>query len=212
MRRDDKHRPVSVKALALSLPKRAWRTIEWREGAVEPLRSRFARLRIRAAHRDYWLAEPRPEEWLLIEWPKDESEPTKYWLSTLPQNIAFPDLVDAAKLRWRIERDYQELSRRSGLDTSKVAVGGASTTTLPCASQPTDPDLRAGEDSPSASRSSRTFPKSAIPSVYRPRGSAAPARTSYPKLDRQMRRASSPLVKTLQRCLLSRENERNIEK
>ena len=88
MRRDDKHRPVSVKVLALSLPKRAWRTIEWREGAAEPLRSRFARLRIRAAHRDYWLAEPRQEEWLLIEWPKGETEPTQYWLSTLPHNIS----------------------------------------------------------------------------------------------------------------------------
>src|SRR5207344_2255432 len=84
MRRDDKHRPVAVKALALGLSKRAWRTIEWREGAAEPLRSRFARLRVRAAHRDYWLAECRPAEWLLIEWPKGESEPTKYWLSTLP--------------------------------------------------------------------------------------------------------------------------------
>jgi SRSO17 transposase len=56
MRRDDKHRPVWVKAL-----KRAWRKIEWREGVAEPLRSRFVRLRVRAAHRDEWRAEPRPE-------------------------------------------------------------------------------------------------------------------------------------------------------
>ena len=115
MRRDAKHRPVAVKALALGLPKRAWRTIAWREGTAEPLRSRFARLRIRAAHRDEWRAELRAEEWLLIEWPKGESEPTKYWLSTLPQNIAFADLVDFAKLRWRIERDYQELKQEVGL-------------------------------------------------------------------------------------------------
>jgi SRSO17 transposase len=38
-----------------------------------------------------------------------ETQPIKYWLSTLPENIAFPRLVDIAKLRWRIERDYQEL-------------------------------------------------------------------------------------------------------
>ena len=113
MRRDDKHRPV--KALALGLPKRAWRTIAWREGTAEPLRSRFARLRVRAAHRDEWRAELRAEEWLLMEWPKGESEPTKYWLSTLPQNIAFADLIDFAKLRWRIERDYQELKQEVGL-------------------------------------------------------------------------------------------------
>jgi hypothetical protein len=55
------------------------------------------------------------KEWLLIEWPEGEKEPTKYWLSTLPSNIAFRDLVDAAKLRWRIERDYQELKQEVGL-------------------------------------------------------------------------------------------------
>jgi len=55
------------------------------------------------------------KEWLLIEWPEGEKEPTKYWLSTLPRSIAFRDLVDAAKLRWRVERDYQELKQEVGL-------------------------------------------------------------------------------------------------
>jgi SRSO17 transposase len=50
------------------------------------------------------LDEPRPEEWLLIEWPEDEAEPAKYWFSTLPASTGFGELVDAAKLRWRIER------------------------------------------------------------------------------------------------------------
>jgi SRSO17 transposase len=54
------------------------------------------------AHRDEKLTKPRPEEWLLIEWPESEKEPTKYWLSTLPENIEFAALVDVAKLRWRI--------------------------------------------------------------------------------------------------------------
>ena len=57
----------------------------------------------------------RPEEWLLIEWPEGEKEPTKYWLSTLPEGITFRRLVDFAKLRWRIERDYQELKQEVGL-------------------------------------------------------------------------------------------------
>ena len=52
---------------------------------------------------------------MLIEWPEGEKEPAKYWLSTLPSSIAFRDLVDAAKLRWRIERDYQELKQEVGL-------------------------------------------------------------------------------------------------
>jgi SRSO17 transposase len=115
IRRDAKHRPISVKALARGLPPRAWRTIQWREGAAMPLSSRFARVRVRVAHRDYWLAEPRAEEWLLIEWPDGENEPTKYWLSTLPGDITFRRLVDIAKLRWRIERDYHELKQEVGL-------------------------------------------------------------------------------------------------
>jgi SRSO17 transposase len=115
LRRDDKHKPASVKELALALPKRAWRTITWREATGDKLSSRFARVRVRVAHRDYWLADSRPKEWLLIEWPDGENEPIKYWLSTLPEDVAFRQLVDIAKLRWRIERDYQELKQEVGL-------------------------------------------------------------------------------------------------
>src|SRR6267154_3549872 len=67
--RDSNHRPVSVKELALGLPKHAWRTIGWREGTAEPLSSRFARVRVRVARRDFRRSERRPPEWLLIEWP-----------------------------------------------------------------------------------------------------------------------------------------------
>jgi SRSO17 transposase len=115
LRRDAKHRPIKVKDLALSLPAKAWRTITWREGTNAPLKSRFARVRIRIARRDFNRSEPWPEEWLLIEWPEGEAEPTKYWLSTLPLNISFRRLVDLAKMRWRIERDYQELKQEVGL-------------------------------------------------------------------------------------------------
>src|SRR3712207_9322115 len=58
---------------------------------------------------------PRVEEWVLIEWPEAEKEPTKYWLSTLSPDTALADLVEQAKLRWRIERDYQELKQEMGL-------------------------------------------------------------------------------------------------
>jgi SRSO17 transposase len=79
------------------------------------LRSRFAALRVRPAHRDYWRAEPHPQEWLLIEWPKGESQPTKYWLSTLPADTPLRELVRTAKHRWIIERDYEELKQELGL-------------------------------------------------------------------------------------------------
>ena len=90
--------------------------MSWREGSRGELDGRFAAVRVRPSHRDYWLAEPHAEEWLLIEWPEGKKEPSKYWLSTLPATAALVDLVGAAKMRWRIERDYQELKQELGLD------------------------------------------------------------------------------------------------
>jgi SRSO17 transposase len=104
---------LSVKALALGLPQHAWRTITWREGTNKRLRSRFARVRVHTA--PIRRAAERPEETLLIEWPEDEAEPTKYWLATLDKKLSFRDLVDIAKMRWRIERDYQDLKQEIGL-------------------------------------------------------------------------------------------------
>lgn len=115
LQRDDRHPPVSVKQLAMTLPSKAWHNIDWREGSRNKLQSRFAAVRIRPAHRDYQQQEPHPEEWLLIEWPTTESEPIKYWLSTLPADISLKQLVYTAKNRWIIERDYQELKQELGL-------------------------------------------------------------------------------------------------
>jgi len=116
VRRTARHTPQSLKQLARALPPTAWRTVTWREGTRGAMRSRFARLRVRPAHRDEGRTEPRPEEGLLIEWPRGDAEPTKYWLSTLPETTSLADLVRLAKLRWRIERDYQELKDELGLD------------------------------------------------------------------------------------------------
>ena len=116
MRRDAQNKPQSAGQLARSLSDDAWRDVAWREGVDKTLHSRFAGLRVRPAHRDYWRSQPYPEEWLLVEWPQDESAPTKYWLSTLPADTDLATLVAAAKMRWRIERDYQELKQELGLD------------------------------------------------------------------------------------------------
>jgi len=115
IRRDTEHQPISAKQLALGLPKKAWRRVTWREGTNTDLASRFAAVRVRPAHRDYHRSTPRPEEWCLIEWPADEPEPTKYFLSTLPATISRRALVAITKLRWRIERDYQDLKQELGL-------------------------------------------------------------------------------------------------
>ena len=129
-RRDAKHKPVSVKELAFGLPTRAWRTIGWREGSAERLSSRFARLRVRAAHR----GERHDEEWLLIEWPKDahKSRPnigSRRWTRTSPSSASsiLPSCAGASSaIIWNS-------SRNSGLGIMKVEVGEASITTRHCA-------------------------------------------------------------------------------
>jgi SRSO17 transposase len=166
---------ISAKHLARDLPKHAWQTIRWREGSAEWLSSRFARVRVRVAHSQL-LPELLSEEWLLIEWPEGEAEPTKYWLSTLPANISFRELVDFAKLRWRIERDYLELKQEVGLGhfegrgwrgfhhhaTMCIAAYGfliSERETIP----------------PSRPRSTTILPTPVLPESYRPRGSSLAA-------------------------------------
>ena len=115
LRRDAEHQPLSAHALAMQWPRRRFHTVTWREGTNEALSSRFAALRVRCAHRDHLRVEPHPEQWLLIEWPSGEAAPTKYFLSTLAAATPLKELVRVAKLRWRIERDYQELKQELGL-------------------------------------------------------------------------------------------------
>jgi SRSO17 transposase len=102
-------------ATSLELGPEHWHTVTWREGTNARLNSRFARVRVRAAHRDSWRDQLRPPEWLLIEWPKGDAEPLKYWLSTLPEDMALQRMVFEVKMRWRIERDYQDLKQDLGL-------------------------------------------------------------------------------------------------
>jgi SRSO17 transposase len=162
---------VSAKEVMLGLPKGAWHTVRWREGSAKWLSSRFAHVRVRVGHNKLDPEKLSPE-WLLIEWPEGDAEPTKYWLSTLPADISFQELVDLAKLRWRIERDYQELKQEVGLGhyegrgwrgfhhhaTLCIAAYGfliAERATIP----------------PSGPRSTAPFQAPRLPDNYRPRGS-----------------------------------------
>ena len=96
LQRRERQQPVSARKLALELPQKAYRSLSWRAGTKKkPLRSRFAAVRVRVAHRDFERSEPHAEQWLLIEWPRDQDEPAKH--------------------RWIIERDYQELKQELGL-------------------------------------------------------------------------------------------------
>ncbi|WP_439672778.1 IS701 family transposase (plasmid) [Cupriavidus necator] len=114
-RRTRNRQPISVKELAHSLPPTAFQMISWREGSNETLSGRFAAVRVRHAGGNSGKARLRPEQWLLIEWPAGDADPLKYFLSTLPADIAVDELVAQAHMRWRIERDYQDLKQELGL-------------------------------------------------------------------------------------------------
>jgi hypothetical protein len=175
-----------VKALALDLPAVSWQTISWREGSAGALTSRFARVRVRAAHRDEWRAEPRDEEWLLIEWPEDDAEPAKYWLATVSPDMPFERLVDLAKLRWRIERDYQELKQELGLGhyEGRGWRGFHHHATLCIAAYAFLIAERARLSPSAVGAAIDKFAVSAVPQNHPPRGAARPSRTTCRKLDR----------------------------
>ena len=172
---------VSVKTLALGLLKHVWRTITWRDGSAEKLTSRFTRVRVRTAPSRGGAG---AEETLLIEWPPGEAEPTKYWLSNLPAKTKFRHLVDITKMRWRIERDYQELKQEIGLDhyEGRGWRGFHHHATLCIAAYGFLISERE-KIPPSAPRAAAVFAKPALPEGYRPRGAAAPAAAPRPQLD-----------------------------
>jgi SRSO17 transposase len=175
IRRDAEHKPVSAKQMALALSKRAWRRVSWREGTNTKLTSRFAAVRVRPGHRDYNRTSPRPEEWCLIEWPAGEQEPTKYWFATLPADISLRALVNMAKLRWRIERDYQELKQELGLGhyEGRGWRGFHHHATLTIAAYGFLISERSAIP-PSADRQASVFEAPHLSPSYRPRGSPDP--------------------------------------
>lgn len=166
--------PITAADLAKSLSKRAWRTIAWRDGSNATLVSRFARVRVRAAGEG--TTDEEPEEWLIIEWPKGEKEPTKFWLSTLSEDIDFAHMIDIVMMRWRIERDYQELKQEVGLGhfEGRSWRGFHHHATM-CIAAYGFLVAERGAFPPSAPRSRYLIEKTAIPKGYRPRGSPAPA-------------------------------------
>jgi SRSO17 transposase len=179
LRRDKEHSPLSVKELALCLTAEDFHMVSWTPGSKGKLRSRFAAVLVRPAHRDYWRQTEHKELWLLIEWPKDEKEPTKYRLANLPSQTSFTSLVLLAKLRWRIERDYEELKQELGLGhyEGRGWRGFHHHATLCIAAY----GFLVAERclfSPSARAGHVRLPVPKMPPDFQPRGRAYPARTA----------------------------------
>jgi SRSO17 transposase len=113
--------PSSLKDLALAAGQQACVDLIWRRGSKGLQRGRFLALRVRPAgvtpRRLAWQAGGELQvRWLLVEWPQGKPEPTKYWLSSLPEATPLVDLVALARSRWRVEQDYRELKGGLGLD------------------------------------------------------------------------------------------------
>jgi len=110
--------PQDLRTIAGEIPPSAWRAVAWRQGSKGVLKSRFALLRVWAAHGRRKHSQPRRvPEWLLIQWPKDDKAPIKYWLADMgDQRPGMRRMVRTAHSRWRIELDYRELKDELGLD------------------------------------------------------------------------------------------------
>jgi len=109
-----KQRPISVKEAAQQA--QGWKKIRWREGSKGWLESRFWAGRVQPSHGFHEGRAPGKEVWLLVEWPEDLQEPSKYFFCDLPGDYSLRRLAQVAKSRWKIEQDYQQLKEELGLD------------------------------------------------------------------------------------------------
>ena len=98
---------------------------------------------------------------------------------------AFDRLIDLTKLRWRIERDYQELKQELGLgDYEGRGWRGFHHHATLCIAAYGFLIAERGAVPPSGPPSSPQLSRSVIPEGCRPRGAADPTRTPHSKLDR----------------------------
>jgi SRSO17 transposase len=155
LRREAGHVPVAAEELARSLPAGTWQVVRWREGTKGGLASRFAALRVRPGHRDHDRSAPWPELWLLVEWPADEREPTRYWLAGQPACrptrpwcgwSSWPSCAGGSSAITR------NSSRSWAWGTSKGVAGAGSITMPACASRLTASSSWSGRGFPLAGR------------------------------------------------------------
>jgi SRSO17 transposase len=111
-------KPVSLREHVLAAGRDTACRLSWRHGSKGELTGEFVALRVRPAGRKprYDSDGTLAETWLIAQWPPDEHEPVKYWLSNLPPDTPLKNLIRLGKIRWRIEHDYREHKTGLGLD------------------------------------------------------------------------------------------------
>ena len=109
--------PISLSDFARELKPKQFRTVSWRHGSKGRMSARFCAFRVYSAERhtkkERLALKPI---WLIIEETGEEKRPYKFYFSNMSERTATKRLVTLIKLRWRIERDYQELKGEIGLD------------------------------------------------------------------------------------------------
>jgi SRSO17 transposase len=113
--RDGSAQPIAIADVVEGIGRERYQTVRWREGARGKMSSKFLAYRVRPAQKHTKGKPPAEEQWLLCEWHSSEAHP-RFHLSTLPAHLSLKQLVRITKLRWRVERDYQELKGEVGLD------------------------------------------------------------------------------------------------
>jgi SRSO17 transposase len=113
--RDTSTKPIQIGKLVEGIPRTRYKTVSWRQGSRGKMSSKFLFYRVQSAERHTKGRPPSDEQWLICEWPEAEKGP-KFHFSDLPASISSKELVRITKLRWRVERDYQEMKGELGLD------------------------------------------------------------------------------------------------
>ena len=103
--------PVLVDEVARELK---FERIAWRMGTKGPLNAEFAAVRVRSAEKHRRGRTPGEEEWLLVE--REKSGDLKFYLCSLSSRASLRSLVRLAKMRWHVERDYQDMKQQLGFD------------------------------------------------------------------------------------------------
>lgn len=111
----DGSEPVLVDVLAKELwEAKKQKAICWRIGSKGPLQGEFVAVRVRSAEKRTKKRPPGEEEWLLIE--REHNGDFKYYLSSMSPRSSLKSIVRLAKMRWHIERDYQDMKQELGFD------------------------------------------------------------------------------------------------
>jgi SRSO17 transposase len=109
---DGKRKPLPISEVGEALNYRKV-TVQGSRGSEKS--GYFAFERVHLAERHTKGRPPSEEVWLICEWRPAKRE-HRYYVCNLPASTTKRELVRLLKLRWRIERDYQEMKQEIGLD------------------------------------------------------------------------------------------------